>query len=170
MKPLRINTILWCMAIACIAAVGAAMYTQYTYDWRPCPWCILQRVIFVAIAIVCIIAASIRGVAGRAVPLVISVVLAVLGIASALWQHFVAAKSTSCALTLPDKIITAIGLDTLLPSVFQVTGSCAEAAVSMLNIPFEFWSLALFALLAISALYLIGRLPGEHEPRLRYRR
>ncbi|CAN5323057.1 disulfide bond formation protein B [soil metagenome] len=170
MKPLRINTILWLMAVGCIAAVGIAVYTQFKYDWRPCPWCILQRVIFIAIAIVCIVAASIRGVAARSVPLIFVLVLSVLGIASALWQHFVAARSTSCAMTLADKILSAIGLDSLMPSVFRITGSCAEAAVSMFNVPFEFWSLALFAVLGVLSIYLIRRLPREEEPRISYRR
>ena len=37
--------------------------------------------------------------------------LALSGIAAALWQHFVAAKSASCNLTLADKIISGLRLD-----------------------------------------------------------
>jgi disulfide bond formation protein DsbB len=163
MQPLRINTILWGMAVFCLAAVGIAVYTQVAFDWRPCPWCILQRVIFVAIAIVCIFTASIKGVAARAVPLVIALVLALLGIASALWQHFVAAKSSSCSLTFADKLLSSIKLDSVLPSVFEITGSCAEAAVSLWGVPYEFWSLVLFAILGITAIYLMARLPRDES-------
>ena len=170
MQPLRITTMLWGIAIACLGAVAIALYTQYTYDWRPCPWCILQRIIFVVIAIVCIVTASIKGVAARAVPLAIGLVLSLLGIAAALWQHFVAAKSASCSLTLADKIISALHIDDAIPSVFQVTGSCAEAAVSMLQVPFEFWSLALFAIIAVLTVRLMIRLPHDRDSRPSYLR
>ena len=36
----------------CVAAVGAALITQHVYDMQPCPWCILQRLIFIVIALV----------------------------------------------------------------------------------------------------------------------
>ena len=137
----------WLLAMAglCIAAVAAALLGQYGFDMRPCPWCILQRFIFVLIALLCLLGVALpaarRPIAGLAL------LLAVANGAAALWQHFVAAKSASCNLTLADKIITALKLDTGLPALFEVTGSCAEAAVSVIGVPFEFWSLMLSALL-----------------------
>ena len=44
-----------------------------------------------------------------------------------------------------DKVISGLGLDTRWPEAFEVRASCADAAVSILGVPFEFWSLALFA-------------------------
>ena len=44
-------------------------------------------------------------------------------------------------------------------SLFGVTGSCADGAVSVLGVPFEFWSLALFALLALIAVAALRRRP-----------
>jgi disulfide bond formation protein DsbB len=140
------------MALACIGGIAAALVAQHVYDMRPCPWCILQRVIFVVIAAVCLLAAA---VAALRKPLTaLALVFAGLGIASAVWQHVVAAGQASCNLTLADRIIQALGLETLLPSMFQVTASCAEAAV-LLGLPFEYWSLALFALLAGAALLVL---------------
>jgi protein dithiol:quinone oxidoreductase len=140
------------MALACIGGIAAALVAQHVYDMRPCPWCILQRVIFVVIAAVCLLAAA---VAALRKPLTaLALVFAGLGVASAVWQHVVAAGQASCNLTLADRIIQALGLETLLPSMFQVTASCAEAAV-LLGLPFEYWSLALFALLAAAALLVL---------------
>jgi len=145
------------IAALCIAGVAAALAGQYGFDMRPCPWCILQRVLFVLIALLCLAGAAARTqVAHRAVAGT-AVLLCVLGAAAALYQHFVAAKSSSCNLTLADKVITALRLDTALPSLFEVTGSCADAAVSVMGVPFEFWSLALFALLAALAVPLATR-------------
>ncbi|HJV61574.1 MAG TPA: disulfide bond formation protein B [Albitalea sp.] len=136
----------WLLAIAalCLAGVAVALTGQYVFDMRPCPWCILQRVTFIVIALVCLIGAAVPAPGAWRAAAGLSLVLALLGVAQALYHHFVAAKSASCNLTLADKIITALGLESLVPSLFQVTGSCAEAATSMLGIPFEIWSLALF--------------------------
>jgi disulfide bond formation protein DsbB len=140
------------VAIACLAAVGAALVSQHLFDMQPCPWCVLQRVIFVAIALVCLIAAAIPARAGRIGAVVLVELLALCGIAAALWQHFKAAASASCNLTLADKIIGALRLDSLLPDVFAPRASCADAAVSLFGVPYDFWSLALFVLCGIAAL------------------
>ena len=141
------------MALACIAALAAALVAQHVYDMRPCPWCVLQRVIFVVIAALSLLAAAAPALRKPVAALVL--VFAGLGVASAIYQHVVAAGQVSCNLTLADRIIQALGLETLMPALFQVTASCAEAAVSLLGVPFEYWSLALFALLAAAALLLL---------------
>jgi disulfide bond formation protein DsbB len=43
----------------------------------------------------------------------------------------------------------------LLPEIFQPRASCADAAVKLLGLPYEFWSLGLFALLALLAVRLL---------------
>jgi len=144
------------IALACIAAVGAALVSQHVFDMQPCPWCVLQRVIFLAIAVACVIGLLWRGLLGRRVGASLGLVLALCGIAAALWQHFKAAASASCNLTLADKIVSRwLGLDQLLPDVFEARASCADAAVSLLGVPYDFWSLALFALIAWQLIRLL---------------
>jgi disulfide bond formation protein DsbB len=150
------NGTLLAIAALCIAGVGAALVAQYRFEMNPCPWCILQRVIYVVIALLCIAgallpAATRKAFAGGAL------LLALLGAAAAVYQHVVAAQQSSCNLTLADKVINALGLESLLPSLFQVTATCADAAVSVFGVPFEYWSLALFALLALMALRVLAR-------------
>lgn len=143
------------MAAACVAALGAALVAQHGYDLRPCPWCIVQRLVYVLIALVCVVAAFARGarrpLAGAAV------VLAGLGIVSAIYQNVVASKQFSCDLTFADRIIGTLGLESLAPALFQVTASCADAAVALFGVPFEFWSLLLFALLAAAGLKVLAK-------------
>ena len=140
------------LALLCLAAVGAALFTQHVWDMQPCPWCILQRVIFLLIAVLLLLAAY---APGRVLFAGLGVLAAGAGIAAALYQHFVAAKSTSCNLTLADKIISGIGLDKLLPAVFEVRASCADAAVDLLHLPYEFWSLGLYLVVAVAALWAL---------------
>lgn len=144
----------WLLAIAVVSllAVGAALVSQHVYGMEPCPWCILQRVIFVAIALACLI-----GLAARRVAAGVVLLLALSGVAAALWQHFVAASSESCVLTVADRIVMALKLDSLLPDVFLARASCAEAAVKLFGIPYDFYSLALFALIAVASARLLRR-------------
>ena len=141
------------VGIASLAAVGAALVSQHVFGMQPCPWCVLQRVIFLAIAIACGIGLLWRSAAGRLVAGGLGLLLALGGIAAALWQHFQAAASASCNLTLADKIVSGwLGLDSLWPDVFSARASCADAAVNLLGVPYDFWSLALFAILAVTLL------------------
>lgn len=133
------------VALVCIGAVAAALVSQHVFDMQPCPWCVLQRVIYLAIALACGIGLLWRGRIGRLVSTTLALLLAVSGIAAALWQHFQAAASASCNLTLADKIVSGwLQLDSLLPDVFSPRASCADAAVNLLGVPYDFWSLALF--------------------------
>jgi protein dithiol:quinone oxidoreductase len=140
------------VALACIGAVLAALVLQYRHDMQPCPWCILQRAIFCAVAAVALLGLLWRGRWGARVAALGITLLALGGMAAALWQHFVAASSASCDLTLAERIVSALGLDERWPEVFTAYASCKDAAVNLLGVPFEFWSLALFVAVALAAL------------------
>ena len=141
----RLDWVFATVALACLAAVGVALVSQHVFDMQPCPWCVLQRVIFLAIALACILGLLWRGARGWRVGAGLGLLLAMAGAAAALWQHFQAAASASCRLTLADKIVSGVlQLDSLWPDVFAARASCADAAVSLMGIPYDLWSLALF--------------------------
>jgi protein dithiol:quinone oxidoreductase len=144
------------VAIACTAAVVAALVSQHAFGMEPCPWCALQRTIFVAIALVCGLGLVFRHVGGRVAAAVLTLLLALSGIAAALWQHYYAAASASCNLTLADRILNALQLPHLLPDVFAPRATCADAAVDLFGIPYDFWSLALFVLVGLVALSILA--------------
>lgn len=139
------------MALACLIAVAGALVGQHVFGMRPCPWCILQRLLFILIGVVALATAIAPARRLRIALNVVAVALACAGVIAAIYQHEVASKSFSCNLTFADKLIGAFGLESAWPWMFQVTASCAEAAVKVLGVPFEFLSLALFAVLAIAA-------------------
>jgi protein dithiol:quinone oxidoreductase len=147
----------WFAALGAIsvAALIAALISQHVFDMQPCPWCVLQRLVFAVIALACVLGLAWRSKAGRLASAALVLLLADAGAAAALWQHFVAAKSPSCDLTLADRIVSGASLDKLLPDVFAVRGSCAEAAVDLLGMPYELWSLALFVVIGAAAVVLL---------------
>lgn len=147
-------------ALVSVAAVGAALVSQHVFGMEPCPYCVLQRVIFLAIAIACILGLVMSNPGGRRIFAALGALLGVAGIVTALYQHFVAAASQSCNLTLADKIVGGMHLDSLLPDVFSARASCADAAVDLFGLPYEFWSLALFAALTVALVRVLRQPMG----------
>ena len=145
------------MAGLSLAAVAAALYTQHGLGMMPCAWCVLQRLIFVAVAAAALLGLLLPGALGRRTGAALAMVAADLGIAAALWQHFVANASASCNMTLADKVMGATGLDSRWPEVFAAYASCAEAKTTLAGMPYEFWSLALFVALSLAAMRVLWR-------------
>ena len=143
------------IALLCAAAVALALYTQHGLGMMPCPWCVLQRLVFVVIALVVLPAALLPRRGMRKGGALLAALLAAGGIAAALHQHFVAAASASCNLTLADRIMGATGLDEAWPQVFAPWASCADAAVRLFGVPYEFYSLALYLVIALAAVWLL---------------
>ncbi len=144
-------------ALTGVAAVGAALVSQHVFGMEPCPYCVLQRVIFLAIAIACGLGLIWSNASGRRIAAGLGLLLGVGGIVTALYQHFVAAASASCNLTLADRIVGGMRLDSLWPDVFSARANCADAAVDLFGIPYEFWSLALFIALAAAMIRVLRR-------------
>ncbi|MFO1340639.1 MAG: disulfide bond formation protein B [Burkholderiaceae bacterium] len=143
------------VALASFGAVGLALVSQYHFDMLPCPWCTLQRLIFLVVGAFALLGLVLPSSGMRRVLAAGGVIFALAGMASAVWQHFVAAKSDSCNLTLADRILKSLGLFDLAPSVFAPQASCADAAVDLLGVPYAFWSLALFLLLGVACVQVI---------------
>ena len=139
------------VAAMSFGAVAAALASQYMYGMDPCPWCVLERLVFLAIGAFALLGLVWRHPAGSRVAGTFAFLLALAGFAAALWQHFVAAKAASCNLTLADRIMTATQLDQLLPGVFEARASCADAAVSLAGIPYDFLAAAVFAACTVAS-------------------
>ena len=160
--PRNPDLLLGGVASAALAAVGLALYSQYGWDMQPCPWCVLQRAIFVAMALAAGAGLLWRSALGRRMSAALVLALGACGVAAALWLHFVAAASASCAMTLADRIMGALALDSTWPDIFAARASCADAKVDLAGIPYEFWSLALYLLLMFAALQVFRRTaPGR---------
>lgn len=142
-----------------ILALGVALLTQHQMGMMPCPWCILQRMIFVAIA-----AAALAGLRWRSLGFASILLLSVGGLAAGLWQYNVASESLSCALTFADRVIVSSRLDVLLPGIFEPKAGCADAKADLLGIPYEFFSMGLFASFLGDSLWrLINRYRGNRQ-------
>lgn len=147
------------MAVASFAAVGVALVAQHQFGVKPCPWCVLQRGIFLLIGTFSLLGWLVQARrALRQAALVAVLLLCAAGLTAAVFQHEVASQSASCAMGLADKIVSALGLEELWPSVFMITANCADAAAyRLLGLPYEVWSGLLFASLAALGLAVLSR-------------
>ena len=143
------------MGMLGLLALAAAWVSQHHFDMQPCPWCILQRLIFGGLVVLALLqlvlerAQGVRSLPAHAVS-GLRASLALAGVAAAAWQHTVAASSVSCNLTWADRFIAATGLDGAWPDFFQPRANCMEAKAWILGVPYEFYSGGLFLLMVLA--------------------
>lgn len=140
------------VAIVSLGSIATALVSQHAFGMEPCPWCILQRLIFAVIGVLALIGLAVRAATTTRIVAVAGVLLSLAGIAAALWQQLVAAKSASCNLTLADRIVGWTQLDRLMPEIFEARASCADAAVSLIGVPYAIWAAAAFVICALALL------------------
>jgi len=145
---IRIPQVLVVIGVLALGSVALAALAQYAFDMQPCPWCVLQRFIYIVVGVLALLGALLSSNARR-IAVGLALVGTLCGIASALWQQLAAVNENSCDLSLAERITTGLHLDRILPQLFIAYASCADAAVSVLHIPFAEWSCAMYVLLAL---------------------
>ncbi|MEO6066276.1 MAG: disulfide bond formation protein B [Lysobacterales bacterium] len=149
------------IALICAALLAYAYYVQYQLFIDPCPLCIMQRVAFLALGIVALLAAlhAPRGW-GRRVYGLLAVTSAAVGAGIAL-QHVRLQN-------LPPDQVPACGpglgymFDTLpvtsaLRKAFTGSGECAKVDWTFLGLSMPTWTLVCFVALAAWALFAATR-------------
>lgn len=141
------RSILFLIAAICAGLIGVALYLQHTLGMRPCPLCVIQRYLFIAVGLACLIGAAAKRVrAGAAVALVAA--LGGLGVAIR-HLYVVANPGFSCGIDPMETMLNKIPTATLLPGVFRADGLC-EAAEIWAGLSIPHWSAVWFSLLWIA--------------------
>lgn len=142
----------------CLGVVGAALWLQHWRNLDPCPWCVAQRIGFLAIALVALVGALHRP-RGFGVTFYSTLIalLAAGGIAMAgyqLWLQGDEARAMSCVGSPVEKILDAMKLGRLVPSVFMYDGPCTLKPWALFGMSIPAWSLASFAVLLVGTIVL----------------
>ncbi len=132
-----------------IALLGAALYLQFSKDMLPCPWCIIQRYIFAAIALICVIAAFLpQGLRRAGAGLAFLTSLG--GIGAGAWLLWVQANpNVSCGIDPLETSLNKIATAELLPFLFKADGLCTTAYPPIFGLSVAQWSTVWFVILAI---------------------
>lgn len=147
------------MAVLSFAGVAVAFVAQHQFGVKPCPWCVLQRAVYLAIGTLALLGWLVSGQRMlRQAVVVLLLVLCAAGLTAAVFQHEVASQSASCAMGLADRIVSTLGLEELWPKMFMITANCADAAAyRLIGLPYEVWSGLLFGGLAALGLLTLTR-------------
>ena len=140
------------IVLVVVAAMSFALYfLEGVLHLEPCPLCIVDRVIFVAIAVVCFIALlhNAQGI-GRWVYSVIAGLLSITGIAVSarhIWlQGLPPDQVPECGPGLM-YMLDVFPLDDVIKRVFTGSGSCAEVDWTLLGLTIPQQTLLLFIFL-----------------------
>jgi disulfide bond formation protein DsbB len=135
----------------CAGLLGFALYLQHVAGQDPCPLCILQRITFIALGLVFLVAAVHGpGRTGAIVYAVFGGLLAATGAGIAarhVWlQNLPADQVPACGPGLA-YMIERFPLMRMLEKVLAGSGECAEAGWKFLGLSIAGWSLVWFVLL-----------------------
>lgn len=153
------------LGLLCYGAVGVALVSQYAYDMQPCAWCVFQRLLYLVIGTIAVVATF-----GQPRKLLLSLSSALVvagsiaGMTSAWYQERVAANTFSCAQTFADQIMTKSGLESVAPWLFGIYASCMDARVKLLGVEYAWWSMMMFALVGMLGVRVLWTLT-RHAPR-----
>lgn len=141
--------------------LGFGLYLQYVKHQDPCPLCMVQRAIFVAIMALFLIAATHRPARiGERVYAALTALLALTGIAVAgrhIWiQHLPPDQVPACGPGL-DYMLETMPMANVLKELMHGSGECAARGWSFLSLGIPEWSLLCYLALGLWAVLIALR-------------
>lgn len=134
----RAHRLFVALFVACLLILGVVLYLQHQLNLDPCPWCVVQRLVIVVLAIIGLGAALHRpGRSGsRAYCLGLGLASA-SGIAAASYHIYIQSdpeRAMKCAGSLIERLLDQSRLGNLLPWLFQYDGPCTLKPWSLLGL------------------------------------
>jgi len=144
--------------LICGGLILYALYLQYYEYQDPCPLCLLQRVVYIALMVVFLLGA-LHGPrrTGAVVYSTLLVLVSLIGAGVAarhVWlQHLPKDKVPECGPGL-GYILDRFPLVNALEKIFRGSGECAEAGWRLMGLSIAEWSLVWFVLLGAYAVFV----------------
>ena len=150
------------LVLCCAVLLGFALYNQYVDYLDPCPLCIFQRVIFLAMGVIALLAALHNPArTGQRVYAWLVAVTATIGALIAgrhIWlQNLPADQVPECGPGL-NYMLENFPLKEVLSTVLMGSGSCAEVVWSFLGMSMPMWTLIWYVGLGLMTLWVVYRL------------
>ena len=145
--------------LVCLGLLGYALYLQHIDNLDPCPWCIVQRLHFIGIALIMLVAALHRpGNAGSIAYAVFGGLVAAAGAVAAGYHLHIQGdpkRALECMGGWLERWLDVSKLGKMIPPLLQYDGSCLPKAWSFLGLSIPEWSLAWFVILFITFIVVI---------------
>lgn len=145
--------VLIAVGVTALALVGFALYLQHAKGQMPCPLCVIQRYLFIAVALVCFVFAALPRSATR-VGASLGALTALGGAGVAGWHLWVKANpSISCGIDPMETALNRFPTAELLPFVFKADGFCSAEYPPILGLSNPQWSAIWFVTFALLLLW-----------------
>jgi disulfide bond formation protein DsbB len=152
--PTSRNALLLIAAVS-LALVGVALYLQHAMNMLPCPLCVIQRYLFLGIAIFALIGAF----AGKIKAFTSLALLCALGGLGVVGKHLyvLAHPGFSCGIDPMETVLNKIPTATMLPWLFRADGLCEDAVDTVFGLSVPQWSAVWFVLLTAGLVWVLAR-------------
>lgn len=149
--------------LVCLGLMGSGLYLQYIEHQEPCPMCIMQRVAYIALMALFLVAAvhgpGRKGAAWYSGAMVLVCVAGAAVAARQVWlQHLPKDQVPACGPGL-EYLMRKFPLWEVLQKVLSGSGECAEVGWRFLGLSIAGWSLVWFVLLAALAVAAVWLAP-----------
>lgn len=149
------RNVLLAIALVSFGMIGAAMYLQHVLLLMPCPLCVIQRYLFIAIGLAALVGAfTSKPKAAAGVGLLAA--LGGLGVAGKqLW--IIAHPGLSCGIDPMETTLNKIPTAEFLPWLFYAEGLCQDATEKFMGLQIPLWAFIWFGILAVGTAWLVLR-------------
>ena len=146
------------IALACIALLAFGLYLQHAVGLEPCPMCIVQRYLFILVALAAGIGAALPAAATRWVGGLMALLsFAGAGVAARQsWLQWFPPEIATCGRDLFG-MIESFPLRRVIPMLFRGSGDCSAVDWTFLGLSIANWSFLNFVLVGVIGLALLLR-------------
>ncbi len=141
-----------------MSLVVYALYLQLVTHLLPCPLCIAQRVAYWLVGLTALFAFfhNSRGFGCQIYSSLIAV-FAFLGMLVALRHSWLVRypEAFECGVSTEEKFLNALLIAKWWPSMFEANGDCADVTWEFMSLTIPDWSVILFTLFLILAVYVL---------------
>jgi disulfide bond formation protein DsbB len=149
--------VLFAISSICFALIAVALYLQHIQQMLPCPLCVIQRYMFLAIGIASLVSA----ISGKVREGTIIALLAALGGLATVGKHLwvIAHPGFTCGIDPMETMLNKIPTAEYLPWLFRADGLCEGATDSLLGLAIPQWSAVWFVALTVLLVFVLVRKP-----------
>lgn len=145
--------------LSCLCLLGFGLYLEYAQGLEPCPLCIFQRIAYIVVMLIALLAAIHNPKQwGRLIYFGLTFITAAVGAGIAgrqTWlQHLPADEVPACGPGL-EYMLDVFPLGQALEMILTGSGECAEVQWTFIGLSIAEWSLICFSLILITSIVVL---------------